>query len=307
MVNLVRYYGYPKTTNRGGGGAKARKNEIREEDCAKKIVGVEDNARKNRAGENEVGTKIAFDPDVHSIKTQNRYKEKNCYRKREKQKKETRKKVEKEVNYLNNYNDLLLENLSKEYYTTKSPHLIISRKWFFRIRDHTIMLRKGREFTDGNNRLVYYEIDEIGSKVKYAKKGKEYILNPSMTSRNMIYILVRLADLDDIEKTQYHAQFGNMIQKLDLKSDKDRCYVMLSIIQVDKDLHKAEPFIFDEDVSLLKRFYINQIAVKKGNYHFDTTGTIYGLGYGPKSNRNEFGHSVCKYANSKFSNIIISY
>ena len=59
------------------------------------------------------------------------------------------------------------------------------------------------------------------------------------------------------------------------------------------------PLIFDDDLPLMKRFYNNQIAVKIGNYHFNTTGTIYGLGYGSKSNRNEFGHSVCKYATNK--------
>ena len=50
-------------------------------------------------------------------------------------------------------------------------------------------------------------------------------------------------------------------------------------------------------------FFVNQIAMKRGNYHFDTTGTIYGFGYGPKSNCNEFGLSVCKFANSKFSEL----
>ena len=40
--------------------------------------------------------------------------------------------------------------------------------------------------------------------------------------------------------------------------------------------------------------------MKKGNYHFNTTGIIYWLGYGLKSNRNKFGHSVCKFATSKY-------
>ena len=127
-----------------------------------------------------------------------------------------------------------------------------------------MMLRKGNEYLDGINRCVSYEIDEIGSKIKYLKKGKEYILNPSMTSRNMIFILVRLADLRNIEKTQFHTQFGHMIQKFDLKSNKDCCYVILSIIKVDKEIHKSEPLIYDQDLPMLEHFYINQIAIKKG-------------------------------------------
>ena len=90
-----------------------------------------------------------------------------------------------------------------------------------------------------------------------------------------------------------------MIQKYNLNTHKDQCYVILSIIKIDKNVQKMNPLIFEDDLSLMKRFYNYQIAVKKGNYHFNTTGTIYGLGNGPKSNLNEFGHSVCKYATSK--------
>ena len=92
-----------------------------------------------------------------------------------------------------------------------------------------------------------------------------------------------------------------MIQKYDVDVRRDHCYVMLSIIHVDKKMSKIATLICDGDLPLLKRFYINQIAIRKGNYDFDTTGTIYGLGYGPKSNRNEYGNSVCKFSNSKLS------
>ena len=87
------------------------------------------------------------------------------------------------------------------------------------------------------------------------------------------------------------------------KQTKKQCYVLLSILQIKKTLQNLEPLILREDLKLMKRFFVNQIAMKKGNYYFDTTGTIYGLGYGPKSNRNEFGHSVCKFANSQFSEL----
>ena len=56
----------------------------------------------------------------------------------------------------------------------------------------------------------------------------------------------------------------------------------------------------------MKYFLLNQISTtKKGNYHFNTTGSIYGFGYGPKSIRNEYGHSVCKCATSKL--IILNF
>ena len=135
------------------------------------------------------------------------------------------------------------------------------------------------------------------------KKQNECVLNPSTTSRNTIFIVIRLADLQHIKKIQFHTELGDMIEKYDVDIHRVQCYVIISIILVNKEMHKQESIIIDEDLPLLKRFYINQIAIKKGNYHFDTTGTIYGLGYGPKSNRNEFDHSVCKFANSKLSKI----
>ena len=144
--------------------------------------------------------KIQFNPAIHSIKSQNNQRSKKCFRKREKQKKEKRKKTEKESDYLQDYNDILLDNLLKEYYTTKSPHLIISRQWFFKIKKNTIMLKNARECTDENGKKVYYEIDQIGSNVRYVQKKDVFVLNPSTMSRNIIFIIVRLADLSHIEK-----------------------------------------------------------------------------------------------------------
>ena len=92
-----------------------------------------------------------------------------------------------------------------------------------------------------------------------------------------------------------------MIQKYDMKHGVDRCYVTLSIIKIDKQIQETEPIIVDSDLTLMKHFFVNQIAIKKGNYHFNTTGTIYGLGYGPKLNRNEYGHSLCKYTNRELN------
>ena len=120
------------------------------------------------------------------------------------------------------------------------------------------------------------------------KKQNESVLSPSTTSRNTMFIVVCLADLQHIKKLQFHTQLGHMIEKYDVDVNRDRCYVILSIILVNKEMHKHESIIIGEDLPLLESFYINQIAIKKGNYHFDTTGTIYGLGCGPKSNRNEF-------------------
>ena len=59
--------------------------------------------------------KIDFDPTIHSIKSENMYNIKMRFRKREKQKA-----VEKEIDYLKDYHDLLLENLSKKHIQPKA-------------------------------------------------------------------------------------------------------------------------------------------------------------------------------------------
>ena len=257
---------------------------------------------------------MIYDSSIHSINMSNKSTSKKRYKKRDKQTDKKRKSIIKEQHYTEQYNDLLLHNLLKEYYSTKSPHLIVSRKWFYKIRKNTIMLKSVREINIGKDRHVYYDIEQFGDNVRYIKKGNVFILNPSTTINNTIYIMVRLRDLSQIEKLQFHTELGHMITNYDVKHGIEKCYVILSIIKIDKLIQKTDPIIIDSDLPLMKRYFVNQIAIKKGNYHFNTTGTIYGLGYGPKSNRNKYGHSVCKYANHKlkfiscyFSNLTITY
>ncbi len=63
-----------------------------------------------------------------------------------------------------------------------------------------------------------------------------------------------------------------------------------------KSQQNIKPMITNEDLRLMKRFLINKITFKKGNYHFNTTGIIYGLDYGPKSNKKiwSFNWKICK-------------
>ena len=161
------------------------------------------------------------------------------------------------------------------------------------------MLKKAKVHKDGKKQKVYYKIDQIGTNVKLFEKSNVKILNPSTTSLNTIYFIVRLSDLSELNNLQFHTELGHMIQKFKLNMYQDKCYVILSIIQMDKDIQHSGHLILEDDIPLMKKFFINQIAVKKGNYHFNTSGTIYGLGYGPKSNHNEYGHSVSRFANSK--------
>ena len=159
---------------------------------------------------------------------------------------------------------MLLNNLLKQYYSTKSPHLIISGKWFYRIRKNIIMLKSIREVNIGKDRHVYYDIERFGDNVRYIQKGNVCILNPSSTKNNTIYIIVRLWDLSKIEKVQIHTELGYMIQKYDAKHGVDRCYMILSIIKIDKQVQKQDPIIIDSDLTLMKRFLSTKSLLKRG-------------------------------------------
>ena len=120
-----------------------------------------DGREKNSSECKNEGKKIQYNPAIHSVKMEKDYRSQKRFRKREKQKKEKRKAVEKESDYLQDYHNILLDNLLKEFYTTKSPHLIISRQYFFQIKRNSIMLKNAHESLDGNHRKVYYEVDKL--------------------------------------------------------------------------------------------------------------------------------------------------
>ena len=55
-----------------------------------------------------------------------------------------------------------------------------------------------------------------------------------------------------------------MIQKYDAKHGVDRCYMILSIIKIDKQVQKQDPIIIDSDLTLMKRFLSTKSLLKRG-------------------------------------------
>ena len=133
----------------------------------------------------------------------------------------------------------MLNNLLKEYYLTKSPHLLISQKWFYRIKSNIVLMKSPCECTNGKNSLIFYEIEHIGKNVRYFRKGERLLLNPSATRQNEIFVVVRISDMDKLSKLQFHTDKGHMIDMLDVDHKKDQCYVLLSIVQINKNCQKS--------------------------------------------------------------------
>ena len=115
----------------------------------------------------------------------------------------------------------------------------------------------------------------------------------------MIYVLVAIREVMHIDNIVFYTEMGDLILSSDLNLNKHG-YVLLASVHVAKKWMKNDILITDERYELISKYYINQIKQKQGSYHFWTSGTIYGLGYGPKCHRNKDGHSIDQYSNSKF-------
>ena len=88
------------------------------------------------------------------------------------------------------YENVINDNITKEFFKSKSPHVILSNKTFNSIKLNVIMLTKPMIDDVSRNRKIFYDIKHMGGNIQKTKKGKYYNLNPSSTSRNLIFIII---------------------------------------------------------------------------------------------------------------------
>ena len=197
------------------------------------------------------------------------------------------------------YENVINDNITKEFFKSKSPHVILSNKTFDNIKLNVIMLTKPMIDDVSRNRKIFYDIKYMGGNIQKTKKGKYYNLNPSSTSRNIIFIAIAFHEVDHLENLIFFTEKGEMIQKLS-ENENRHGYVLLATIQINKRSQEIPILLSEKDIQLTKKFYINQVKQQCGNYHFGTAGTIFGLGYGPKCHQNQHGHSIDRFSNSKY-------
>ena len=86
-----------------------------------------------------------------------------------------------------NYDNVILDNLAKEYYTTKSPHLLITKS-FHHIEDNSIILHYPIvENGNTRNRKISYKINLIGKNIKFNWKKQYVNILPGTTKNNVIF------------------------------------------------------------------------------------------------------------------------
>ena len=91
------------------------------------------------------------------------------------------------ANIEKNHDDFILDNLAKEYYTTKSPHLLITKS-FHHIQENSIILHYPIvENGSSRNRKISYKINLIGKNIKFNWKKQYVNILPGTTRNNVIF------------------------------------------------------------------------------------------------------------------------
>ena len=60
-----------------------------------------------------------------------------------------------------------------------------------------------------------------------------------------------------------------------------KAFVLLAMVKCSNKVTKAGIFIDSKDIELSNKLWVNQIKTD-GSFHFDTSGKLFGLGFGPK-------------------------
>ena len=143
------------------------------------------------------------------------------------------------------------------------------------------MLKNPRIEIIPKNRKIYHGIKWIGKNVLVNRKEKYRNLNVSFSKHNVVFILIAINEICYMENLMFLTEKGDMISHSKLNNNR-RGYVFIAAIRVTKSSQNKQALLTEERFNIVSKFYINQIKQSQGTYHFGTSGTIYGLGYGPK-------------------------
>ena len=208
------------------------------------------------------------------------------------------KKQRKYDKYFKIHDSILETHIPHGPTANKSPHIII-KKWYHRVKDNCILLKLKKEVDDRKNRKIFYDIEKCGKNVMIQEKKNIINVNLEGTKNNKIILIVRLRDVFAIQKISFFTETGDLIGSLDREKSKD-CYVILAIFQSEEALRKLDKRVKADDVILAKKYLRNQVVASEKNYHYGTTGTIHGFGFGPVYKSNEdTKHSIEMFAKSE--------
>ena len=113
--------------------------------------------------------------------------------------------------------DFLLDTLNKELYTTKSPHVLITRT-FRHIEQNSIILhRPVVENENSRSRKISWKVKYVGKKIELYRKKKYINIRPGSTSNIVVFILIDNREMILIHKVTLYTENG---KRLDINSNK---------------------------------------------------------------------------------------
>ena len=171
-------------------------------------------------------------------------------------------------------------NLEKQKNYLESPHIVIWRLLYL-IEDNSIILKSPTVSEDTSfHRKIYYEIEKLGKNIKIHSKNKKY---KNVKIDDIIgWKIFILVNIKLVWKTKgvFFYEFGKRMETADIEK-QEKAFVMVGMVTKTESLNKREMQINETDMNLAKRLWVNQIKTD-GSFHFNTTGKIFGLGFGPK-------------------------
>ena len=147
---------------------------------------------------------------------------------------------------------------------------------------NSIFLKKPVVVHDNSlERRIYYDIERVGENVRLHIKNPKYKnVRIDDIKGKKIFILVNLKFIQDISGLVFFDELG---RRMDTKTveKQEKAYALLAMVEKTEIAQKNKIFLSNMDINLANQFWVNQIKTD-GSFHFDTSGKIFGLGYGPK-------------------------
>ena len=95
-----------------------------------------------------------------------------------------------------------------------------------------------------------------------------------------LFILINLEKVKDISNLVFFNEYGQRMERSTVDK-QEKAYVLLAMIERNQKLQSSYFTLSNSELSLANKLWVNQIKTD-GSFHFDTSGKIFGLGFGPK-------------------------
>ena len=99
---------------------------------------------------------------------------------------------------------------------------------------NVIMLSKPSSDNTSKNRNIFYKIKWMAKNILKTNKGKYCHLNPASTKYNIIFVVVTMHEMIQIDNLFFYTEKGEMISDLGVNTNRHG-YVLLVFIQLNKN------------------------------------------------------------------------